>query len=122
MKKWVAMLLAVLVVFSLAACGETEEDPNAGIYQGVCGTLCGVSMPVDQLFEGGCSIELKTGGKGIVAMNEETYKIKWEAEGETLTISLQGEESIGTLKDGIIDIEFLGMGLVLTFEKTEAAS
>jgi hypothetical protein len=38
-------------------------------------------------------------------------------EGETITVTLQGEESVGTLKDGTIQIEFLGMGLELTFEK-----
>jgi MFS family permease len=38
-------------------------------------------------------------------------------QGEEITVTLQGEDSVGTLKDGVIEIEFLGMGLTVTFEK-----
>ena len=117
MKKIIAILLALAMVLSLAACGEKEEDPNAGIYIGTYGTYSGFSMPVEDLFEGGCSLELMTGGKGVITLGADDYKVKWSLDGEALTVSLQGQESVGTLKDGIIEIEFLDMGLSLTFEK-----
>lgn len=122
MKKLLAILLVLAMVLALAACGETKEDPNAGIYQGTYGTYAGFSMPADQLFDGGCSLELKNGGKGTIKLGADSYNIKWKLDGEAITISIQGEESIGTLKDGIIEIEFMGMGLGLTFEKEAAAT
>ena len=117
MKKLISVLLILAMVISLAACGSSEPDPNAGIYYGTVGTYSGFSMAVEKLFEGGCSLELKNGGKGEITLGADSYNIKWSLEGETITVSLQGEESVGTLKDGIIEIEFLGMGLGLTFEK-----
>ena len=117
MKKFFAILLTVALLLTLVACASSEPDPNAGIYYGTVGTYAGFSMPVDTLFEGGCSLELKNGGKGEIMLGADSYNVKWSLDGETITVSLQGEESVGTLKDGIIDIEFMGMGLSLTFEK-----
>ena len=117
MKKIIALLLTLAMLLSLAACGSSEPDPNAGIYYGTVGTYSGFSMPVEKLFEGGCSLELKNGGKGVITLGEDPYNVKWSLEGETITVTLQGEESVGTLKDGVIDIEFLGLGLSLTFVK-----
>lgn len=121
MKKWSAILLVLALLISLVACGAKEEDPNAGVYQGLYGTMSGFAMPIEELFEGACSIELKTGGKGTVNLAEKSFPMKWSLEGESITITIQDEASVGTLKDGAIDIEFMGMGLVLTFEKAEAA-
>lgn len=122
MKKLISVLLMLAILLSLAACGEKEEDPNAGIYYGTYGTYSGFSMAADKLFEGGVSLELKTGGRGTITLGADPYSIKWSVEGESITISIQGEESVGTLKDGIIEIEFLGMGLGLTFEKGASVS
>ena len=105
------------MLLSLVACGSSEPDPNAGIYYGTYGTYSGFSMAADKLFEGGCSLELKNGGKGEITLGADSFNIKWSLDGEAITVSIQGEESVGTLKDGIIQIEFLGMGLELTFEK-----
>ena len=117
MKKLFAMLLTVALLLALVACGSSEPDPNAGIYYGTYGTYSGFSMAADKLFEGGCSLELKNGGKGEITLGADSYNVKWSLDGEVFTVSIQGEESVGTLKDGIIQIEFLGMGLELTFEK-----
>ena len=122
MKKLISILLVLAMMLSLAACGSSEPDPNAGIYYGTYGTYAGFSLPAENLFEGGCSLELKTGGRGTIMLGEDPYKVKWNLEGEAITISLQGQDSVGTLRDGIIEIEFLGMGLGLTFEKGEAAA
>ena len=115
MKRLLIMIFVLALLVSLTACGA--DDPNAGIYYGTVGTYSGFSMPVEKLFEGGCSLELKNGGKGVITLGEDPYNVKWSLEGETITVTLQGEESVGTLKDGTIQIEFLGMGLELTFEK-----
>ena len=117
MKKLISVLLILAMVISLAACGASEPDPNAGIYYGTYGTYSGFSMAAEELFEGGCSLELKNGGKGEITLGADSYNVKWSLEGETITVSLQGEESVGTLKDGVIEIEFLGLGLNLIFEK-----
>lgn len=121
MKKIIAMLMVLSIILGLCACGAAEEDPNAGIYYGTYGTYAGFSMPVEDLFDGGeCSLELKSGGKGKIVLGGDSFNMKWTLEGENITIAIQGEESVGTLIDGVIEIEFMGMGLGLTFVKGEA--
>lgn len=122
MKKMISVLLTLALLLSLAACGAGEEDPNAGIYTGVSGTMSGFTMDAEELFEGGCSLELKSGGRGTVTLGADSFGMKWALEGENITITISGEDSTGTLKDGVIDIEFMGMGLILTFVRDEAAA
>lgn len=124
MKRLFALLLALVIVLSLAACGggSEEVDPNAGKYIGVSAAVGGFSMPMSDIYPGETWIELKSGGKGDIMLDGDSYSLKWTLEGEDITISLEGVDSVGTLKNGTIVVDLMNMGCVMTFQKegTEA--
>ena len=86
MKKIIALLLALAMVLSLAACGGgAEEDPNAGMYHGVSATVMGFTMPMSEVYENETWVELKSGGKGTMMLDGDDFSMKWTLEGETFT-------------------------------------
>jgi hypothetical protein len=119
MKKIIAFLLTLAMLLSLAACGDKESDPDAGVYICTTAEMMGMQMPIEEIYEGENSLELKSGGKGTLTLEGDSYKVKWELDGTELTVTVDGEESVGSLKNGVIEIDMMGMGLVLTFVKEE---
>lgn len=118
MKKIIAVLLTLAMLLSLAACGgSAEEDPNAGKYIGISAAVGGFSMPMSDIYPGETWIELKSGGKGSIALDGDSYSMKWALEGESITITLEGVDSVGTLKDNAIVVDLMDMGCVMTFRK-----
>lgn len=118
MKKIIALLFALAMLLSLAACGgSAEEDPNAGKYIGISAAVGGFSMPMSDIYPGETWIELKSGGKGDIMLDGDSYGLKWALEGETFTLTLEGVDSVGTLKNGAIVIDLMDMGCVMTFQK-----
>jgi len=120
MKKFLALMLVFSMLLSLAACGEKEEDPNAGMYEAVSATALGITLTIDEIYEGETWIELKTGGKGTIALDGEEFPMKWELDGEDITVTIDGVDSTGTLEDGIITIDILDMGLEMVFVHEDA--
>lgn len=118
MKKIIALLLALAMLLSLAACGSSaEEDPNSGKYIGVSAAVGGFSMPMSDIYPGETWIELKSGSKGDIMLDGDSYGFKWTLEGETFTLTLEGVDSVGTLSGGAIVIDLMDMGCVMTFQK-----
>lgn len=123
MKKLFALLLVVVMVFSLAACSGDEKnhnDPNLGIYKGHSVEVLGEVTPMSEVYSGRNQIELKSGGKGSFTLEGDTIDCEWELKGKTLTISIEGEDSRGTLEEGVIVLDFMGMGMDMTFVKSGA--
>lgn len=120
MKKIIAFLLALTMLLSLAACGggsAEEKDPNWGKYIGVSAAVSGFSMPMSEIYPGETWIELKSGGKGDIMLDGDSYPMTWALEGETFTLTLEGVDSVGKLTDGVIVVDLMNMGCVMTFEK-----
>lgn len=95
MKKTILMLLALCVVFAIAACGKKDDAPAAS-----------ASGPA-------------TGDLKIVATNwkfdKETYNVK---KGETLKVSLDSKEGAHALKINGINVEVkAGQSKDITFDK-----
>ena len=113
MKKLLAILLSVVMVMSLVACGgEGKKDDEAdvlGLY--ICteveieGERIDINLIDD---ENEYSLELKKKGKGVITLENDEFTCTWELDGEDLRIVTDDEsiDSTGTLKDGVIEIEF----------------
>lgn len=122
MKKWIAMLLAVVMTLSLCACGGEKESPYTGKYISVAGTVLGMTMTGKDIE--GFSITLDEGGKGTMEVDGDKGDIKYTIEGTKITIKVDGEKIVGTIEDDVIEIEdMLGTGMDLIFAKkgTDAA-
>lgn len=120
MKKIIALLLAVVMLLCLAACGGGEPDPNAGIYLGIRGEMDGIVLTMEELYPGESYLELKNGGKAELVLEGDKINGKWTLEGDKFNLVVEGEDCPGTLKDGIVTFDFTGIGMYLTFAKDGA--
>ena len=117
MKKIVAILLTIAMLLSLAACGGGEPDPNAGKYQGISAKALGMTMAMSEVYPGETWVELKSGGKGTVMLDGDDFSMKWTLDGEAITITIDGADSVGRLADGVITVDMMDMGVEMTFLK-----
>ena len=122
MKKILAITLALAVLLCLCACGGGgSDDPNAGMYQGVSATVSGFTLPMADVYPGETWVELETGGKGTVNLGGQEFSMKWYLSGNEITITISGEDSVGSLENGVITIDFMDMGCLMVFEKSAEA-
>lgn len=111
-------IIMLITAFMLTGfgCGKSEPDPNSGVYKGVSAEMMGISMSIDELYEGGVTFELKDGGKGTCTIDGTDYKIKWTLDGDTFHAEGGGAEFDGTLSNGVMELEdLMGMGVNMTF-------
>ena len=120
MKKRIAILLTIVMLLSLAACGGGEPDPNAGKYQGISAKAFGLAMDMSEVYPGETWVELKSGGKGTVMLDGDDFPMKWTLDGEAITITIEDVDSVGTLADGVITVDLMDMGVEMTFLKEGA--
>ena len=119
MKKIIAMLLAALMVMSvLVGCGGggDEDNPNLGTYK--LQSLAGMSVEelkdlIGEDMSESFIFEMKSGGKGVFTVDGEAGDVKWEMDGDTITISDGSDEMTGTIADGTLTIEIEGEELVM---------
>ena len=123
MKKSVVLLLCLCLLLTAAACGSAPDDPNAGVYECVSVEMSGISLDINEVYPDGVTLELKSGGKGTITMENRDFGLKWEAaEDKTLTLEIDGETSQGTIDNGVIVVDLMGMGMNFTFERGDAAA
>lgn len=107
------LLVAALFVLFTGILGGKADDPNLGRYEGVSCVVLGTDLGAEDEW-----IELKTGSKATIFLMGEEYSGKWTLEGESFTLTQHGDEFTGTLKDGILTVDFSGM--LYTFAKDGA--
>ena len=137
MKKRIAILLALVMLLSLAACGGKDEGGSVankfgdggsiaeqakpagplGLYQGTTYEYSGQSFQMADIYEGICTIELMEDGKAVFILGGEELQCTWELNGEEFILDNQAVESPGSLVDGVITIDFMEMGMIMTFVK-----
>ena len=107
MKRALVFLLALAVVFSLAACGGKKDDPNAafaGTYEGVHAKFVGDTEWIPSEGYEAFSLTLKADGTGVHSRNGMEFKVTWALDGENFTMNetFIGDPIVytGTLKDG----------------------
>ena len=114
-----ALLLAALLLTSLTACGE--PDPNAGVY--LC-TEVAVGEDVvspSELYNGEVRLELRTGGSGRLRLGENEGDIRWSLEDGKLSLDVNGVSCPGELKDGLIRLDLMNEGVILSLIREDLA-
>ena len=124
MKKLFGVLLALMLTFSLASCGGGgggADSPYAGRWTAVMGEVFGLAMTGDDM--SGFEMDLTGDGKGAMIIDGESYKVKWSADGNKITIDIGGGKIEGELGEDTIFVEdMLGMGMSITFAKDGTAA
>lgn len=123
MKKIIAILLAFAMLLTLSACGEEkEDDPNFGKYFGTTVDVLGQLMDMAEVYEGECYVELKADDVCVMMLGDTSGKGTWTLNGEDIVLTIDGVDSTGTLKDGVLTVDLLGMGMEAIFVKSGSAA
>lgn len=110
MKKFLSLMLAVLLLTLAVACSSGDDnDPNLGLYTAKTAEYSGVTLNVDQFFEQGFTIELKSGGKCKLFADGESANGKWTLEGTKFHVKGGGIDCDGTLENGVMSIDYDGV-------------
>ena len=130
MKKKLNLLFVLVFVVSmitLTGCGGSgkagEKSPYEGKWVAVSAQMMGMSVSIDEVFGGAFEFEVKNGGKVSFTAGDTTGKGKWSVEDDQFTLSIEGEEMVGTIGEDIISFDdMLEMGVKVIFAKdgTEA--
>ena len=126
MKKSVLSKLAVMLfaamMFVLAGCGSDDDanDPNLGLYKAKSAEMSGFTVGVEDVFEGGFTLELMKKGKARLEADGDGGKMKWTLEGNKFHAEGGGAVLDGTLSDGVMVLEnVMDSGMTLTLECDE---
>lgn len=74
-------------------------------------------MDPAELFPEGVSLRLGANGRGRISMGSEDGAIGWSLNGNEFILETDGESSVGRLEEGVITIELLNSGVIMTLEK-----
>ena len=105
----VLVLAALFAIFGGTG-GSKADDPNLGRYEGVSCVIMGMDLGAEDEW-----IELKAKGKAEICLMGEEYSGTWTLEGESFTLTQHGDKFTGSLKDGVLTVDFSGM--LYTFAK-----
>lgn len=123
MKKKMRFVSAILMMLSMlfvTGCGSdtAEKSPYEGKWVAVIGEMLGMQTSVEEAVGGEMSLELKSRGKATIHIAEDSGKGKWAVEGDQFTLTIDGEEMVGTIgEDTITFDDMLGMGVKMIFAK-----
>lgn len=122
MRTLISCMALMSLLLSLCACGgaPAKDDPTLGIYKGLACGAFGYYGEISEIYDGECQVELKKNGKCVVTLEGEDLDGEYTLEGETINIVIEGGNSPGTLKDGILSFDFMETGAELFFVKDGA--
>ena len=95
--------------------GSAPRNPNIGKWTAVAIYVDGKEMPVTDVFENGCSLELKPEGESILTIDGESRDTGWEA---IDILTLKGSDDVeiyGRFDEDILNVEF--QNCVVEFEQ-----
>jgi len=96
-----AILLVIVLAVVIGNIGSSADKAVLGRYEGVSCVSEGVEVGAD-----GEWIELKSGGKAEICILDDTFRGKWKLDGENITITQDGDDYYGTLRDQVLQIRF----------------
>ena len=110
-------IFVILSLFLLWACGYDAYDPALfGHYTGTTIDAEGYTIDMTSVYAGSNYIELSENGKGKLCLSNHVYEMEWGMNGSGFTLDALGKKSKGTLKNGVILLNYLDMGMELRFE------
>ena len=115
MKKIFTILLTLAMLISLAACGAGSA--NSEIYEAISCVTEGVAMDCR-----GDWVELKGKGKGTLYLRGSESNCSWTLDGETFTLKSNNDEFNGTLRNGVITLDYNTMQYVFVLIPIEDAA
>ena len=113
-KRVLCVILVLVLSLSLCAC---SADPNCGLYTCKTVTVGDLSVNADKAYVNGASIELKTAGACTVNLDGAQYDGSWKSGDNSVTITLEGTDSVGTINGNTISIDLYGVGMTMDFVK-----
>ena len=126
-KKWLipviilaALALIGIAVLAFGGSNRAANDPNLGLYKATTASMYGMDFDLDDIFEGGFTIELQKGGKCRIQAGDNKGIGTWSLEDGVLTVNDGSSTIEGKLENGVITLEnMLDMGLDITLVKEE---
>ncbi len=117
MKKTLSIMLAVIMILALTACGSEKADSGyAGSYVAVEGEIAGLAMDEDSLEE--CSLVINDDGAAVMNTLGTDMECTWAADGTSITVSYNGTDIVGTVSgDTITFDDIFGTGQKVKFAK-----
>ena len=128
MKRVVSLVLALLLMVSLSACGSLGRADEAlvGKYLAVTGTAMGMTLSGNDM--AGFTLELKGGGKVTMSIDGTSADGKWVNDDKTITLTIDNTDMVGKLDKDTITFEsilkeMIGTSMDVKFAKegTDAA-
>ena len=112
--------------------GEETAAPSApaasaasselGVYVGSTYEYAGQVYNMYSIYNSDCTLELREGGTGTLTLDGQEEEISWSLDGEDFSFTMNYVDSEGTLVDGVISFNYMGMGMIMTFEKEDVSS
>lgn len=102
--------------------GAVESVGTLGVYQGTTYEYSGQVFQMAEIYDGQNTIELMDNGEAIFFLSGVEMRGTWELSGETFNLDCQGLKSSGTLSDGVISLDYMNLGMIMTFVQDSATA
>ena len=79
----------------------------------------GIQYDIDEIYDGGFSLQLKTDGYAVLTTGRENYSLIWNLDGESICLTAADSEYTGTLSNGILILNNIldtGLDIILIRE------
>ena len=109
-KSFLFLLPVILIVFTLSACSNVL-DLDGGYSASFVGHMVQIGeeyAPLTDIYPGENYLELYDDGTGVIAFSGFEEPLTWTNEGATYTLIFQNEPSVGTLSNGILELDVEG--------------
>lgn len=121
MRQRVTVLISTIIIaLLLCACGG-ETPPECGEYTLFAARVQGESVSVGSVCPEGGALKLLPAGKGRIELGSESGSLRWQLDGENITVAVGSGSYEGSLKDGVMKLSFPD-GIELCFVKDGAAA
>ena len=106
MKQRIILLISTIIIaLLLCACGG-DAPQECGEYTLAAARVQGESVRVESVSPEGGALKLLPGGKGRVELGADSGSVRWQLDGENITVTAGSASYEGSLKDGVMRLSF----------------